>query len=120
MVKILYVEDNEDNVYMLRRRLERKGFEMVVAHDGEQGIAAAERECPDLILMDLSLPVVDGWAAARHLKGAPLTQAIPIIALSPSILIHSCDLVYWSSAGVLKAICVPPDLGIQNSIGSIF
>ena len=82
MVKILYVEDNEDNVYMLRRRLERKGFEVVVAHDGEQGIVAAERERPDLILMDLSLPVIDGWAAARHLKGALLTQAIPIIALS--------------------------------------
>ena len=82
MVKILYVEDNEDNVYMLRRRLERKGFEVVVAHDGEQGIVAAERERPDLILMDLSLPVIDGWAAARHLKGAPLTQVIPIIALS--------------------------------------
>ena len=82
MPKILLVEDEEMNRDMLGRRLGRKGFEVVVAHDGEQGIAAAERERPDLILMDLSLPVIDGWAAARHLKGAPLTQAIPIIALS--------------------------------------
>jgi CheY-like chemotaxis protein len=82
MIRILYVEDNEDNVYMLRHRLERKSIEVIIASDGEQGIAAAERECPDLILMDLSLPVIDGWEAARRLKRAPATQAIPIIALS--------------------------------------
>ena len=82
MTRILYVEDNEDNVYMLRRRLERKGIEVIVASDGAQGIAAAQREQPDLILMDLSLPVIDGWEAARRLKSAPDTQAIPIIALS--------------------------------------
>jgi CheY-like chemotaxis protein len=82
MTRILYVEDNEDNVYMLRRRLERKGLEVVVANDGKAGIAAAERERPDLILMDLSLPGIDGWEAARRLKSSPDTQAIPIIALS--------------------------------------
>ena len=82
MIKILYVEDNDDNIYMLRRRLERKGIEVIIANDGEQGIAAAQREQPDLILMDLSLPVIDGWEAARRLKGAPDTRAIPIIALS--------------------------------------
>ena len=82
MTRILYVEDNDDNIYMLRRRLERKGIEVIVAGDGEQGIAAARREQPDLILMDLSLPVIDGWEAARRLKSAPDTQAIPIIALS--------------------------------------
>jgi two-component system cell cycle response regulator DivK len=82
MTRILYVEDNEDNVYMLRHRLERKGIEVIVATDGEAGIAAAERERPDLILMDLSLPVIDGWEAARRLKSAPATRAIPIIALS--------------------------------------
>ena len=82
MPKILYVEDNEDNIYMLRRRLERRGFEVLIANDGQQGIAAAERELPDLILMDLSLPVLDGWEATRRLKGSPETQAIPIIALS--------------------------------------
>ncbi len=82
MTRILYVEDNEDNVYMLRQRLERQGFEVLIAGDGEQGIAAAGREQPDLILMDLSLPVIDGWEAARRLKGSADTQAIPIIALS--------------------------------------
>jgi len=82
MTRILYVEDNEDNVYMLRRRLERKGIEVIVAKDGAEGIETAEREHPDLILMDLSLPVIDGWEAARRLKEVAATRAIPIIALS--------------------------------------
>src|SRR5688572_14735726 len=82
MTKILYVEDNEDNVYMLTRRLERAGFEVVVAFDGEQGVAAARAKRPDLILMDLSLPVLDGWEATRRLKSAEDTRAIPVIALS--------------------------------------
>jgi len=81
MTKILYVEDNEDNVYMLRRRLERAGFEVLIAADGEQGMAMAVSERPDLILMDLSLPVLDGWEATRRLKAAQETRAIPIIAL---------------------------------------
>ena len=82
MTKILYVEDNDDNVYMLRGRLTRAGFEVAVATDGEQGVAMAASEAPDLILMDLSLPVLDGWEATRRLKGAPATRPIPIIALS--------------------------------------
>jgi len=81
MTKILYVEDNDDNVYMLRGRLTRAGFEVAVATDGEQGVAMAS-EAPDLILMDLSLPVLDGWEATRRLKGAAATRPIPIIALS--------------------------------------
>lgn len=86
MPKILYVEDNEDNVYMLKRRLAKHGYEMVVAGDGAAGVAAAGREKPDLILMDLSLPVLSGWDAARQLKGADATRAIPIIALSAHAL----------------------------------
>ena len=82
MPKILYVEDNEDNVYMLVRRLERQGFEVLVAPDGAQGVAIAQSEHPDLIVMDLNMPVLDGWEATRRLKGAPETEAIPIIALS--------------------------------------
>jgi two-component system, cell cycle response regulator DivK len=82
MPKILYVEDNEDNVYMLVRRLTRQGFEVVVAPDGEQGVAMARSEHPDLIVMDLNMPVLDGWEATRRLKSAPETEAIPIIALS--------------------------------------
>jgi two-component system, cell cycle response regulator DivK len=79
---ILYVEDNEDNVYMLVRRLRRHGFEVVVAADGAQGVEAARRERPDLVLIDLSLPVLDGWEATRRLKGAAETRAIPVVALS--------------------------------------
>jgi two-component system cell cycle response regulator DivK len=82
MTKILYVEDNDDNVYMLTRRLTKHGFEVSVAPDGEQGVAMAHAQSPDLILMDLSLPVLDGWEAARRLKQAPDTRSIPIIALS--------------------------------------
>ena len=82
MATILYVEDNEDNVYMLVRRLRRHGFEVVVARDGAQGVEAARRERPDLVLMDLGLPVLDGWEATRRLKGAVETRAIPVVALS--------------------------------------
>ena len=82
MTKILCVEDNTDNVYMLRGRLTRAGFTVVVAPDGEQGLALATAETPDLIIMDLGLPVLDGWEATRRLKGAPQTRAIPVIALS--------------------------------------
>jgi two-component system, cell cycle response regulator DivK len=86
MARILYVEDNEDNVYMLKRRLEKHGYEMVVASDGAAGVAAAGREKPDLILMDLSLPVLSGWDAARQLKASDATRGIPIIALSAHAL----------------------------------
>ena len=82
MNKILYVEDNEDNVYMLSRRLKRKGFEIVVATDGEMGVKMAETEKPDLILMDLSLPKMDGWTATKTIKSNENLKSIPIIALS--------------------------------------
>ncbi len=82
MTKILYVEDNEDNVYMLSRRLRRKGYKIMVAVDGAQGIEMARAESPALILMDLNLPVLDGWEATRRLKADPATEAIPVIALS--------------------------------------
>jgi len=82
MVKILYVEDNEDNIFMLTNRLERKGYEIIVAKDGAQGLEMTRRENPTLVLMDLGLPVLDGWEAIRQLKTASETSAIPIIALS--------------------------------------
>lgn len=82
MIKILYVEDNEDNVFMLANRLGRRGFEVIVAADGRQGLELARRAAPALILMDLSLPVIDGWEAARQLKASEATRGIPIIALS--------------------------------------
>jgi CheY-like chemotaxis protein len=82
MTKILLVEDNEMNRDMLSRRLMRKGHEVLIAVDGEEGVAMAQSEAPDLILMDMSLPVLDGWEATRRLKAAPETQSIPIIALT--------------------------------------
>jgi CheY-like chemotaxis protein len=87
VIRILYVEDNEDNVYMLKMRLElTDAFEVLVAEDGEKGCAMAAAELPDLILMDLEMPVVDGWEAARRLKSSPATRHIPIIGLSAHAL----------------------------------
>jgi len=81
-LRILYVEDNDDNTYMLKMRLERQGIDVLVSRDGLAAIATAQLARPDLILMDLGLPVLDGWEAARRLKADPATTAIPIIALS--------------------------------------
>jgi two-component system cell cycle response regulator DivK len=82
MSKVLLVEDNEMNRDMLTRRLERKGFEVVIAVDGQAGIDMATSSSPDIILMDLSLPVIDGWEATRRIKADPATQSIPVIALT--------------------------------------
>ncbi len=82
MAKILLVEDNEMNRDMLSRRLDRKGYQVLIAVDGQQGVDLATSESPDLILMDMSLPIVDGWEATRRLKAAPTTRTIPIIALT--------------------------------------
>ena len=82
MTKILYVEDNPDNVYMLTRRLKKKGFELIIAGDGQEGIDKAIEESPDLILMDLSLPTMDGWTATAEIKKIEGVKDIPIIALS--------------------------------------
>jgi two-component system, cell cycle response regulator DivK len=81
-VRVLYVEDNDDNIFMLKWRLERHGIEVLVARDGLACIEMAHVDRPDLILMDLGLPVLDGWEAAKRLKADPGTRAIPIIALS--------------------------------------
>jgi CheY-like chemotaxis protein len=82
MAKILLVEDNELNRDMLSRRLARKGYEVLVASDGAKGVEMTGIECPDLVLMDMSLPVLDGWEAAERLKTNPETQSIPVIALT--------------------------------------
>ena len=82
MSKILLVEDNEMNRDMLSRRLERKGFEVLIAVDGQAGVDMASSAKPDIILMDLSLPVMDGWEATRRIKADPVTQSIPVIALT--------------------------------------
>ncbi len=82
MTTILYIEDNEDNIFMLTQRLSRKGYTVIVARDGAEGISMARSRLPSLILMDLDLPVVDGWEATRMLKALPQTSGIPIIAVS--------------------------------------
>ena len=86
MSKILLVEDNEMNRDMLTRRLERKGFEVVIAVNGQAGVDMASSASPDIILMDLSLPVMDGWEATRRLKADSATQSIPVIALTAHAL----------------------------------
>jgi len=82
MPKILVVEDQEMNRDMLSRRLERRGYQVAIAVDGAEGVEMARSEMPDLILMDMSLPVIDGWEATRRLKAAPETRSIPVIALT--------------------------------------
>jgi len=86
MTTILYVEDNEDNIYMLSQRLQREGFAVNIARTGAEGVALARAQLPDLIIMDLVLPWMDGFAAARALRGGGDTCHIPIIALSASVL----------------------------------
>jgi two-component system cell cycle response regulator DivK len=87
MIKVLYVEDNEDNVYMLKMRLELLGdFEVLSAEDGQKGCEMALSERPDIVLMDLEMPVIDGWEATRRIKNDPKTQHIPVIALSAHAL----------------------------------
>ncbi|MBY0529625.1 MAG: response regulator [Rhabdochlamydiaceae bacterium] len=91
MIKILLVEDNELNRDMLTRRLQRKGYEVITAVDGEQGIRLAESAAPDLILMDMSLPVIDGWTATEKIKANPKTHALPIIALTAHAMTSDRD-----------------------------
>ena len=85
-MRILYVEDNDDNIYMLERRLKRAGFTVLIARDGAEGVTMAGAELPDLILMDMGLPVVDGWEATRQIKAAEQTKHIPVIALTANAM----------------------------------
>lgn len=87
MPKILLVEDNEMNRDMLSRRLKRKGYDVVMAVDGQQGVEMAAAELPDLVLMDMSLPVLDGWEATRRIKGGEATASIPVIALTAHAMV---------------------------------
>ena len=91
MTKILLVEDNEMNRDMLSRRLQKNGYEVVLAIDGEEGMEKAHSELPALILMDMSLPGIDGWEATRRLKAAPQSQKIPVIALTAHAMTDDRD-----------------------------
>jgi len=86
MSKLLLVEDNEMNRDMLSRRLQRRGYEVITAADGQSGLLAAQSEAPDLILMDMSLPIMDGWEATRRIKADPRTRHIPLIALTAHVM----------------------------------
>ncbi len=85
-MKILYVEDNEDNIYVMENRLQRRGHTVLIARDGAAGVQLASHELPDLILMDLSLPVLDGWEATRQIKAAARTRHIPVIAITANAM----------------------------------
>ena len=85
-MKVLYVEDNDDNIYMLQNRLKRAGFTVLIARDGAEGVAMAAAELPALILMDMGLPVLDGSEATRQIKAAPETKHIPVIALTSNAM----------------------------------
>ena len=97
-MKILLVEDNEMNRDMLSRRLIRNGFEVVIAVDGQQGVDMAASEQPDLILMDMSLPVIDGWEATRRVKANPATAEIPVIALTAHAMAQDEEKARWRPA----------------------
>jgi CheY-like chemotaxis protein len=116
-ITILLVEDNEMNRDMLSRRLERKGYRVVAAHDGGQGHALAHSENPDLILMDMSLPVMNGWQVTRLLKSDPSTRHIPIIALTAHAL--ATDRLKAIEAGCDDYDTKPVDFGrLQHKINS--
>ncbi len=87
MAKILVVEDNETNQKIIVRRLEKRGYNVVIASDGQEGVDQGRSQAPDLILMDMSLPIIDGWEATRQLKAAAETQRIPIIALTAHAMV---------------------------------
>ena len=91
MARLLLVEDNEMNRDMLSRRLKRRGYEVQLAHDGQQGLDAAQREAPDLVVLDMDLPVVDGWEVARRLKADDRTRTVPIIALTAHAMVGDRD-----------------------------
>ena len=90
-MKVLYVEDNEDNVYMLKRRLSKLSCDVLIASNGAEGVVMAQEQMPDIILMDLSLPVMDGWEATRRLKACEQTRHIPVIALTANAMAGDRD-----------------------------
>jgi two-component system cell cycle response regulator DivK len=120
MRRILLVEDNELNRDMLSRRLTHRGFQVILAGDGRQGVEAARREQPDIVLMDLSLPEIDGWQATRLLKGDAATCAIPVVALTAHAMVG--DLEKALEAGcddyATKPVNLPLLLGIIDRLSA--
>src|SRR2546427_7495335 len=115
MAKILLVENNEMNRDMLSRRLERRGYAVVIAEDGNAGIALGRSESPDLILMDMSLPVMDGWEATRQIKAAVETHAIPVIALTAHAMAGDEEKALAAGcAGYENKTAEPPEFVAKN------
>ena len=108
MIRILYVEDNEDNIFLFTRRLGKRGYDVLIARDGAEGMAMAHAERPSLILMDLDLPVVDGWEATRQLKAVEDTADIPIIAVSSFAM--TTDRLRALAAGCNEFFSKPVDM----------
>ena len=113
-MKILYVEDNDDNIYMLQRRLVRAGFTVVIARDGAEGVTMAASEQPALILMDMGLPVLDGWEATRRVKAAAETKHIPVIALTANAMTGICFVE--ASALICRVASQPSSTGRPMSM----
>jgi CheY-like chemotaxis protein len=91
MPRVLVVEDNEDNLDMISRRLQRRGFEVVAARNGEEGVQMAHEQQPDLVLMDIDLPIMDGYEATRQIKASPTTQHIPVVALTANAMVGDME-----------------------------
>ena len=91
MARVLYIEDNDDNIFMLRSRLTKRGFDVLVARDGQAGVEAAAADPPDIIIIDLGLPILDGWEATRQIKANPNSAHVPVIALSAHAMREDVD-----------------------------
>ena len=124
MTMLLYIEDNEDNIFLFTRRLNKKGYQVVIARDGVAGIAMARSEEPALILMDLDLPIVNGWEATRMLKTSPRTAHIPVIAVSSHAMLEDrrralaagCD-DFFSKPVDMHALCARIEVLVCNPPG---
>jgi len=124
MIRVLYIEDNEDNIFLFTRRLGKQGYEVIIARDGAIGLSMARSERPSVILMDLDLPIVDGWEATRLLKASPDTRHIPVIAVSSyamhedrrrAIEVGCCE--FFSKPVDMKALCASIETLSRDSPG---
>ncbi len=115
MTKVLYIEDNEDNIYMLKSRLERKGFEVIIARDGEEGYKMATTASPDIILLDVGLPLLDGYQVAKKLKSDPKYQTLPIIMLTANAMAEDRDRALQAGADEYE----PKPVNMENLLKKI-
>lgn len=115
MTKVLYIEDNEDNIYMLKERLVRKGFEVIIARDGEAGFNAIKTQSPDIVLLDVGLPVMDGYQVAKKAKSDPEIRHIPIIMLTANAMAEDREKALSAGADEYE----PKPVNMQNLLKKI-